>query len=320
MSDLSKTSYEAFESSPEYSRKWVNYFPVYDELFSKFKGCPVTFIEIGVLHGGSLFMWREFLGEKARIIGVDLNPEALKWNSFGFEIYIGDQENSQFWNDFYKQVGQFDILLDDGGHTNSQQIQTVRCALPYARSESVIVVEDTQTSFLADFGNPSGGSVVEYVKGLVDSIARRNPEIPEKELEISKNIHSLQFFESILAIHTRDDLCVENQEIENSGQIGNASDFRYVNDAIFEQNLRLIIKKFAFRFESNSFSSKSKLAPPLDLDIQSFSPRGPRSFHNDSKKIFAQEASENFRGLIGKRKNVMASIWVEPIYKPGATL
>ena len=33
-------------------------------------------MEIGVLGGGSLFMWRDYFGPKARIIGVDLNPNA----------------------------------------------------------------------------------------------------------------------------------------------------------------------------------------------------------------------------------------------------
>ncbi|NBP54584.1 MAG: class I SAM-dependent methyltransferase, partial [Actinobacteria bacterium] len=31
-------------------------------------------------------MWREFLGPNARIIGIDLNPLAKRWESEGFEI------------------------------------------------------------------------------------------------------------------------------------------------------------------------------------------------------------------------------------------
>jgi len=33
-------------------------------------------------------MWREYFGEKARIIGVDLNPIALELEKDDFEIYI----------------------------------------------------------------------------------------------------------------------------------------------------------------------------------------------------------------------------------------
>ena len=28
----------------------------------------------------------------------------------GFEIFIGDQEKPEFWNDFFKQVGMIDIF------------------------------------------------------------------------------------------------------------------------------------------------------------------------------------------------------------------
>ena len=36
-------------------------------------------------------MWRDYFGKDARIIGIDLNPEAKKWEKHGFEIFIGNQ-------------------------------------------------------------------------------------------------------------------------------------------------------------------------------------------------------------------------------------
>ena len=55
-------------------------------IFSKYRNKEITFIEIGVLNGGSLFMWRDYFGPHARIIGIDLNPE-IKVGKDGFEIY-----------------------------------------------------------------------------------------------------------------------------------------------------------------------------------------------------------------------------------------
>jgi len=75
---------ESYQSSPFPSFKVSNYFYTYDKLFSHLIGTECTFIEVGVLNGGSLFMWRKYLGEKARIIGIDLNPEATKWRDHGF--------------------------------------------------------------------------------------------------------------------------------------------------------------------------------------------------------------------------------------------
>ncbi|MDQ8161336.1 MAG: hypothetical protein P3C10_02010, partial [Gemmatimonadota bacterium] len=73
------SSRRCYDSAPYLSIKHANYFAIYDELLTRYRGRPVTFVEIGVLNGGSLHMWRQFLGNDARIIGVDLNPAAQRW-------------------------------------------------------------------------------------------------------------------------------------------------------------------------------------------------------------------------------------------------
>ena len=70
-------------------------------------------------------MWRHFLGKKAKVIGIEMNPDSKKLENFGFEIFIGDQSSEKFWKKFFKKVGKIDILIDDGGHTNLQQITTL---------------------------------------------------------------------------------------------------------------------------------------------------------------------------------------------------
>ena len=58
------------------SLKIDTYFQVYEEIFSKYVDKEIIFVEVGVLGGGSLQMWKEYFGEKARIIGIDMNPDA----------------------------------------------------------------------------------------------------------------------------------------------------------------------------------------------------------------------------------------------------
>ena len=72
-------AYKAYIASPHRSIKHTTYFQVYEQLFKPYRNKKITFVEVGVLDGGSLFMWRKFFGKKARIIGIDLNPEAKKW-------------------------------------------------------------------------------------------------------------------------------------------------------------------------------------------------------------------------------------------------
>ena len=137
-------SFKSYIKSPYKSIKHNTYFECYEHFFSKYRGKKITFVEIGVLGGGSLFMWRDYFGPAARIIGIDLNPAAKKFENDGFEIFIGDQEKPEFWNDFFKQVGMIDILLDDGGHTNSQQIITTQNSIENIKDGGLLIIEDTQ--------------------------------------------------------------------------------------------------------------------------------------------------------------------------------
>jgi hypothetical protein len=52
--------------------KWKHYFPVYERHLTKFVNTDVVFIEIGVGEGGSLQMWKRYLGPFARIVGIDI--------------------------------------------------------------------------------------------------------------------------------------------------------------------------------------------------------------------------------------------------------
>ena len=66
--------YKNYLESPLRSVKYDSYFTAYEKVLNKFIGKKVTLVEIGVHNGGSLYMWKNYLGENARIIGIDLNP------------------------------------------------------------------------------------------------------------------------------------------------------------------------------------------------------------------------------------------------------
>ena len=107
-------------------------------------------------------MWRDFLGSYAKIIGVDFNPDAVKWREYGFEIFVGDQSDENFWRDLFGKVGAVDIFLDDGRHTNKQLIVTVAACIPNIKDGGLMIVEDTHASYLKAFGNPSKYSFISF--------------------------------------------------------------------------------------------------------------------------------------------------------------
>lgn len=192
-------SKDSFSKSKFRTVKSSTYFEVYDHLLSSYIGQDVTFLEIGVLGGGSLHMWRDFLGEKAKIIGVDLNPDAKKWEKHGFEIFIGDQADPLFWENLKDSIGAIDVILDDGGHTYLQQISTVVYALDLIRDSGLVIVEDTFTSYQQGFG-PAKFSFINWAKLEADKINMRSDLTSEKGAE---KFWSIEFYESIVAFHIR---------------------------------------------------------------------------------------------------------------------
>lgn len=170
-------------------------------------------------------MWREFFGPKARIIGVDLNPNAKKWEAHGFEIFIGSQSDEGFWNDFLKAIGEIDVVLDDGGHTYLQQIVSTEMLLPHIKDGGMLVVEDTHTSYMKRFG-PRRYSFANYVKNMFDKINYRFSEFETKKSET--RVWSVQCFESIVAFHVnRKATNVKSVSTSNDGIDDSAVDYRY---------------------------------------------------------------------------------------------
>jgi hypothetical protein len=230
---MSKNLKKFFLKSPNFSTKWNNYFPIYEEIFKKFYKKNITFVEIGVGLGGSLFMWRNFFGNNSRIIGVDLNPKALELKKKGFEIFIGDQQNKNFWNNFYRRIGKVDIVLDDGGHKNLQQISTVYYSLPYVKDDGMIVIEDTMTSYLKKgFGNPSIHSFINFSYKIIDLIHARNLLLKKKSNYISKSIYQVRYFESIVVFDINKKKCINNSLVYNKKNFQNFDDYRHRGNSI----------------------------------------------------------------------------------------
>ena len=272
-----------FKSSPKYSIKWNNYFNIYSHILKKFVKKKIIFVEVGVGNGGSLFMWKKFFGNKARIIGIELNPEAKKLEKSGFEIFIGDQANPNFWKNFYKQVGKIDILLDDGGHKNIQQITTFMESIRYINNGGKIIVEDTHTSFMKKkgFKNPSKYSFINFCFHLIENMHRRNPMLEKNLNYYSKKIKQINFHDSIVEIDITENKSLEySQLLENNKQLRYYfTDYRHKGDFIItlkkfekifgkieEDSLTFkIIRKIFHRNLIFSFKEKLKIKKYINL-------------------------------------------------------
>lgn len=238
--------YASYLRSPYSSIKHSSYFVTYHELFEQYRNKPITFVEVGVLNGGSLFMWRDYLGDQARIIGIDFNPEAKKWESHGFEIFIGNQADPAFWSQLYATIGNVDVLLDDGGHTYEQQIVTAVSSLACIKDDGLLVVEDTHTSYFKKFGYPSRHTFMQWCKNVIDAINTRSPKVRLFESKYKDFVYSVTFFESIVAFKINPRKCFTSEETSNNGQKNGAKDYR--NNGTSYQTLKSRVKQLTKKY------------------------------------------------------------------------
>ena len=215
---MNKKLKDLFLNSENFSFKWEKYFDVYEEYFTKFRDKNITFVEIGIYNGGSLKVWRDFFGPKSRIIGIDINPDCKKFEEDGIEIYIGNQSDPIFWKNFFNKVGNVDVILDDGGHTNFQQIVTTCSCIPFIKNDGLLVVEDVFHSYGVSYGkkgfyNPSKYSFINFCKKTIDDINYRFPESKKFKFSLNKNVFSTEFFEAIVAFNINRDLCRSKNEV-----------------------------------------------------------------------------------------------------------
>ena len=240
---------EIYDDVPYLSIKYDSYFSVYEALLKKYVGRDVTIVEVGIFNGGSLFMWRKYFGAKARIIGIDLNPDALEWKKHGFEIFIGDQSSEAFWADLFQKIGKVDVLIDDGGHTNRQQIITSHYAIQNIHDGGLLIVEDVHTNYFREFGNPSRYSFVNFAYRIVDGVNSRAYALRRTYARYSSRVYSVSFFESMVAFQIDSRLCKQSVPTSNNGANRGVTDFRYQGP--------MTSALFTFK---NKFASNSSLA------------------------------------------------------------
>ena len=254
-----KSLISLFEESEYHTIKYRNYFPIYEKLFSKFVNKKITFVEIGVFSGGSLFMWRKYFGKDARIIGIDLNSDAKKFEKDGFEIFIGNQSDENFWKVFFEKVGDVDIILDDGGHTNFQQIVTACCCAPHIKDNGILAVEDVFHSYGVSYGskgffNPSKYSFINFCKKIVDDINYRFPGSKNFKFSLNEYIYSIEFFESLVSFKIDRKLCkIKNEVLRNKGYDILAKDLSHQHHENLPGSNKFVLKykKFHKSFRGN---------------------------------------------------------------------
>ncbi|MFC1828910.1 class I SAM-dependent methyltransferase [Thermodesulfobacteriota bacterium] len=197
--------------------KWKHYFEIYDRHLSRYIDKEVNVLEIGVDHGGSLNMWRDYFGKHANIYGVDINPKCKELEGDRIKVFIGNQEDTEFLGHIIMQIPKLDILIDDGGHMMKQQITTFELLFNHIDNNGIYICEDLHTSYWNKFGGgyKNKKSFAEYSKNFIDYINAWHSKTRRLQVsEFTRTVHGLHYYDSMLVIEKR---AIKEPELLQSG-------------------------------------------------------------------------------------------------------
>jgi len=165
------STYDIFYKLKLLSKKWNNYFEVYDNILKNYVGKNPKMLEIGVAHGGSLELWLKYFDNEVDLYAVDINKDFLDYKFDAKVDYACvDQSSTEHWNAYLTGKPKFDIVVDDGSHDSEHQILTLLTLFPKLNEGGIYVVEDTHTSYWSEWGGGlhKQGTFIEFAKQLID--------------------------------------------------------------------------------------------------------------------------------------------------------
>lgn len=176
--------------------KWTHYLGRYDDYFRRFRGTGVRMLEIGVSEGGSLELWRKYLGPDATIYGIDINPDCAARVDPPNQVRIGSQDDERFLASVVEEMGGIDLVLDDGSHVGSHIINSFRTLFPLLSDGGLYVIEDMHDDF-AEWPGTRYNQSLAFVKRLIDDMHQTYTGRPPRESAAVGGVH---IFDSIAFI------------------------------------------------------------------------------------------------------------------------
>ena len=185
---------------------------VYEPYFNEVSNSK-HILEIGVYYGGSL----KYLSDKFKdgnIYGIDIEDKT-QYDGERVKTYIVNQEDRDSLNGFLKEVDvEFDIIIDDGGHTMKQQQISFGILFKRLKKGGIYILEDLHTSRIENFGTI----------------------FPDDLITTLDMLQSFKFTNNIVSNHMLDD---EKEYIKN-----NVADIRiWSKTPEYNQSVTSIIKK-----------------------------------------------------------------------------
>ena len=163
--------------SDKWGGRW--YTPHYQKHFEPYREQAVKVLEIGVggyespdAGGESLLMWKHYF-RRGLIYGLDIVAKTGVDES-RLHVLQGDQGDARFLDSMARELGPFDIVIDDGSHIAHHIITSFNALFPHVRPGGLYVVEDLAMAYWPGWGGGSDPSAqyksIDLIRDLLDGL------------------------------------------------------------------------------------------------------------------------------------------------------
>ena len=156
--------------------------------------------------GKSVLVWREYIPNvKLSVLEYDANC-AQQFRPQLEQLFVGDQSNLTLLNQIVSIGGQYDVIIDDGGHSRKQQIHSLIGLWPAVKpSGGIYVIEDmhfSYDSFAIDYQETAFNILMKIVHSFVFqdrafnnfNMSLKSYSFSDKLQDISNSLFSVNCF------------------------------------------------------------------------------------------------------------------------------
>jgi len=157
---------------------------VYERILTDYKDKEITFLEIGILEGGSLLMFQKML-PKAKLYGFDILPRPRLLTDPKIITREINQMDDVAIEKLAKETGGFDVIIDDGSHFTRETKNCFDRLWQHLKVGGTYIIEDfivgvkVKGSPNIDYASRTAG-----MDALVYEIAKQKTELGITSIEI----------------------------------------------------------------------------------------------------------------------------------------
>lgn len=115
----------------------------YNDELKKYQNKPIRLLEIGVYRGASLVLWSKYF-QNSEIVGLDILDQRVDKYKNIDRVSVGICDAYNLDQDELSELGNFDIVIDDGPHTIETLQKCIELYLPKLNDGGLMVLEDVQ--------------------------------------------------------------------------------------------------------------------------------------------------------------------------------